>query len=201
MTGYLSGIPQGGQTIASSQSQILNNFTQLNNVYTIDHVDYTIGAPDIGKHKQLRFPAAVSPSAPTGTNTVMFPGNVANRTVPQSAPSPYNTQIAPLFQNSVTTMLMGGINAFGNIAANGTIQSGFNIKEIDVVGTNQFTVKFASNLPSNAYCTFITVNDPNATPYGQQILVNDVAFLTFRILGVGANPLAFAGFYILIIGA
>lgn len=58
---YKSNIPQPTQQISQSQSDILNNFTEINTFVNVDHVGF--GAADAGKHAKTTFPQSVAPAA------------------------------------------------------------------------------------------------------------------------------------------
>lgn len=53
---YNPGIPQPTDFLSDSQQAILNNFTDLNNKFNIDHYPFSPDTADSGKHDQLTMP-------------------------------------------------------------------------------------------------------------------------------------------------
>jgi hypothetical protein len=51
---YQANIPQPGDLLSQSQSDLLNNFMALQTLIDINHVDFASG--DQGKHKWVTFP-------------------------------------------------------------------------------------------------------------------------------------------------
>jgi hypothetical protein len=63
---YLPNIPQATDYQDASQPQLLENFTQLNNIFAIDHATFN-AASNNGKHNKVTFPTqAVAPSFSAG---------------------------------------------------------------------------------------------------------------------------------------
>jgi len=78
MVDYNPSIPQGSDNLSNSQVQMLNNFTQLNNIFDFNH--YTWNDPTTGNrglHRKVDFPATTSVSSPTGANSVLYPRAVS----------------------------------------------------------------------------------------------------------------------------
>lgn len=104
---YNNAIPQPTDLISNSQSQILENFAQLDKQYGTsatssggagigDHVAFS-GSSNNGYHIQVRFPSAPSAPTTTGTQSALYP--VANATTGQQE---------LYFQNSSTEYAGGG---------------------------------------------------------------------------------------------
>ena len=55
----LNLVPQVGQNLANTQQPILDNFTDINNNFAVDHVAFNSGA-DSGKHAKITFPITVA---------------------------------------------------------------------------------------------------------------------------------------------
>jgi hypothetical protein len=73
MADYNPSIPQPTDNLSTSQGQMLNNFTQLNNIFDFDHYtwnDATVG--NRGLHRQIHFPATTSQAAQAGTASVLY---------------------------------------------------------------------------------------------------------------------------------
>lgn len=70
---YLPSIPLGNQTLKSSQPQIKENFTVLNNVYSHDHFAYTeTNAAYIGRHKFVTIPANLTLPTPGSNELAIY---------------------------------------------------------------------------------------------------------------------------------
>ena len=93
---YNANIPQPTQLISVSQGQLLDNFGQLNTQFGVDHVAFNTGSGNgDGHHKQATFDASVTPSTPTGTQSVLYPQTVGGL-------------IQLFFQNATTTTQLTG---------------------------------------------------------------------------------------------
>ena len=76
---YNPSIPQPTDLISTSQGQILTNFTQLNTQFAGDHVAFNTGSSNgNGHHKKVSFDASITPAAPTGTQSVLYPKTVGS---------------------------------------------------------------------------------------------------------------------------
>lgn len=109
---YTTGIPASGQTLGSSRSQILNNFSSLKTTIDQDHVDMNNTGP--GKHKQSTYPeSAVGPT--TAANEGALYSKVA-ATITElfwrgesAATEVQMTTGVPTIASSGSTFLPGGI--------------------------------------------------------------------------------------------
>lgn len=73
MTDFNPNIPQGTDNLSVSQGQILNNFTQLNTIFDIDHYTYDDATTiDRGMHRQVHMPAPVADPTLSGTQTQLY---------------------------------------------------------------------------------------------------------------------------------
>lgn len=71
---YNAAIPNANDLISNSQSQLKDNFTQLNTQFAVDHNAFNTGSGNgNGHHKQVFFDNA--PTAPTvsGTQSAVYP--------------------------------------------------------------------------------------------------------------------------------
>ena len=64
MSLYNANIPQPGDFLSVSQQDILNNFTQLNTSFTVDHYAYDDTTANNGKHNKVTTPLIVGGSHP-----------------------------------------------------------------------------------------------------------------------------------------
>ena len=81
---YNPSIPQPDDLISVSQGEIQTNFSELNTVFTQDHVEYdNATTADRGKHKQSTYTELVNPDEPT---------TVANESTIWAIEGPTSTQ-------------------------------------------------------------------------------------------------------------
>lgn len=74
---YNPSIPQPSDRLRISQSEILENFTELDNIFDVDHVKYSDITGDAGKHEASTFvnrtdKALVIPPATTSEELALF---------------------------------------------------------------------------------------------------------------------------------
>ena len=62
-------VPQSGQSLASTQSPILTNFTTIDTAFTVNHVPYSDPSGNQGMHNFIQFPV-VSPAPTTSASQV-----------------------------------------------------------------------------------------------------------------------------------
>ena len=74
MVNYDPDIPQPGDNLSDSQGEMLNNFTQLNNIFDSDHFTWNNSTvANRGLHRQITFPAVLSADpTPTGAKSVIY---------------------------------------------------------------------------------------------------------------------------------
>jgi len=132
---YNANIPQPTDLISVSQGQILANFQQLNTQFGIDHVAFNTGSGNgDGHHKQATFDASVTPSTPTGTQSVLYPQTVSGA-------------VQLFFQNATTTTQITGVssNAAGGYVF---LPGGFIIQWNNVTATDNTTIAFPISFPT-----------------------------------------------------
>jgi hypothetical protein len=69
---YTLNIPLATDLQSVSQSQILNNFTQLNTSFGIDHYPFTTAGANTGFHNQVTTPAIIGGVPTTTTNPIFY---------------------------------------------------------------------------------------------------------------------------------
>lgn len=78
---YNNSIPQPGDFISQSQSQILTNFSQLYSVFAQDHIEYDDStATDRGKHKQVTLKELAIKPGTTATEIALYTKAVSGTT-------------------------------------------------------------------------------------------------------------------------
>lgn len=115
MTDYNPLIPQPNDNLSTSQGQILNNFTQLNDIINFDHFNYNFSTvSERGLHRKVSFPENTTVSAPTGVASVLYSKAVSG------VSSPY-------FDNAVGSSVLwrgGSTNGLISQTTGGTPSSG-----------------------------------------------------------------------------
>ena len=78
MVDYNPSIPQPTDNLSNSQGQMLNNFTQLNNIFDINHFTWNDAvSADRGMHRKVDLPATTVVVAPAGLSSVVYSKTVA----------------------------------------------------------------------------------------------------------------------------
>lgn len=71
-------IPQATDLLSNSQQDLLDNFSQLNTQFGIDHTAFNTGSGNgDGFHKKVTFPSAPVIAAPAGTKSIVYPKAVS----------------------------------------------------------------------------------------------------------------------------
>ncbi len=163
MADYNPDIPQGGDNLSTSQGQILNNFTELNNIFDANHFKYnfaTVG--DRGLHRKIDLPVTTTVSAPSGTASVIY-----NKAVSGVA--------SPYFDNAVGSSVLwrgGSSNGLASttLANPGLLNlpNGFQVRW----GTDQFamgsatrTVTFTPAFTTTALVATVTIDETAPANY------------------------------------
>lgn len=97
---YNATIPQSTDLISSSQPQILENFTQLNTQFSVDHTALT-AVSNNGDHIQLTFPSAQTTKTATGTISYVYPKS--DGTNVELYQSTYNIASAASLETKITS--------------------------------------------------------------------------------------------------
>lgn len=69
MSSYNPAVPQPSDILSDSQQDFLNNFTQLDTSFGIDHYTFSNGTADNGKHNQVTTPIISGSAHPTTSAT------------------------------------------------------------------------------------------------------------------------------------
>lgn len=132
MSIYNPAIPQAGDLISVSQGEILDNFSQLNLQFGVDHVAFNTGSANgDGHHKQVTFDNAPTAPTLTGTMSAIFPKLVgaaqqlffANATTTYPLTGIAITTTTPLATGSGILTPWGVILNWGQISFAGSSQS------------------------------------------------------------------------------
>jgi len=130
---YNPSVPQGGDLLSQSQSDILNNFTAIKTLVDINHV--TFDAVEEGKHHFVQFPVQ-SPVPTTGagevgiySQTSAITGNPELVFAPENDATTYEFTSATKNANGFTMLPSGIIIKWGtgSVGANTTAVATFNV--------------------------------------------------------------------------
>ncbi len=185
---YLPNVPQAGDLISDSQSDLLTNFQQLDLVYgdtapgadpNSDHYAFSNATANARKHRKVRLvrqSAGAGIPTPAATDGVVYARVAATQTVPfyRKDGGTLDFPVIP-----VRSMIR-----FTRAAAPVVIGTAFNATVASIGGNpTNFRITFAENMPDANYLLFggIIGNDSSAMGFAN-VLVN-----TFDILGVSTN--------------
>jgi len=150
---YDPTIPSTGGRPSAQYTDIQTNFASIQTLIDVNHVDFA--NTGYGKHTKVEYLQAVTPTAPTGTQSVSFPGNFAGTS--------YATQIGPFFQNASTTLLCG-VNAFVRFNGNnGAVVSKYGVYTVSRSSSGVYVITWGTNagavvLPSANYAPIISLS-------------------------------------------
>jgi len=183
-------IPQPTDIISQSQPQILENFTQLNTQFGIDHVAWNVGGATAGHHKAVHLLNVADPvtggteggayTKVKGTQSELFYRYQSSGPIQQltNQSSPFGGPFA----------LVRVVGSFGGTAAiNGTP---INVASITTTAPGVLTITFTTAAASSDYTVFYTVTGPgtNDTGGGYVKLTTGVTvFLNTSLTGAGTE--------------
>jgi hypothetical protein len=78
---YIANIPQATDKLSTSQIQIRNNFTALNNIYERNHFAYTVTTTDSGKHKYVEMVNSNPIASPPAPGLAALSGTIYTKQV------------------------------------------------------------------------------------------------------------------------
>lgn len=183
-----------GQSLGSSRTQILGNFTNYNNLVSVDHV-----APndvDQGQHLQVTFndfgDFASYVTAGNQSFLYSFDGsNSGSNLVYQPSIVTQPTKV-PVTPRAVCRVAFNG--ATWSLSANGPYgaNSTFNVGSITSTSTSQFTVNFTNNLGSSDYFVMYSVEGTTAGLNNMCISTKAIGSFVVKIqVSVGVQNIAF----------
>lgn len=155
---FNNSIPQPGDFISQSQSQILTNFAQLYTVFGQDHIEYDDSTTaDRGKHKQVTMKELAVAPATTATEMALYTKDVSGTTrlfyrQPSSGTEVQMTGAFLAAQNG-HSLLFGGIKI---VWGRDTIASGTGTKAVTFVSAfsgapySVVATPYASTIPGSS---------------------------------------------------
>lgn len=152
---YNPNIPQGNQTIASTQVPILTNFSVANTAFGVDHTAFDV-ATNQGMHKQVTLQAVLG----ADPNQVSPIASIYTKVSPSTVTSDLYYQNGALAAN-VTQLTGGGVTAAawcqfdGSIAGTNPPNAGYNVTSITKNSAHNYTINFTRNFANTNYCVQI----------------------------------------------
>ena len=143
-------IPAAGQTLGSSRPQVQNNFTNYNDVVSVNHV--APNAPGQGKHKFLQMPVQAS-----ATTTASGEGGVYTKTtIGQSIPFYTKDNLAVQFPlipiRAMVRFTLAGSNGPDPITG-----TALNVSSVVKNGADH-TITFTESMPDTNYLVQVTLD-------------------------------------------
>lgn len=159
----------------TSRAQLVENFTQLNNQFQVNHIAWTAVA-DNGKHTKIEFDTNHAAGAPAGTQSEIYTAG--------ATPQLY-------FQNAANISLLSGIWAwcmFNGAAADPiAITSGYNVTNVSKLSATTYTINFTNPLPNANYGVLCTAST-GTTPFAIGLLDSFAPTVNaVRIINEGSN--------------
>lgn len=158
---FTPNIPQATQSLGQTQAAIQNNFTNYNNVVSVDHV--TPNALNQGNHKQVTFYQYGSAPYTTGANQSFLYALNASASGSQLVYQP--TVVNPGFAVPVTPRAVARILrvnaplAYSVVGGPYGASTVFNTAAPTTTSLTQFTFNFASALATTDYFVYISLEN------------------------------------------
>jgi hypothetical protein len=183
---YLNTIPAANDILALSQAQILENFSQLETQFSVDHDSLLAGAAT-GKHLKVTLPERAAPATGAGEGAI-YTKDTAGQ------PELFYREESNGDEVQLTSMGMasgGYVKGFVFFDSTGAIQgTAFNIASVTRTGTGVYNIVFTNNLTDANYV--VTTGSEYDTPLlknGGDMVVRNKAVGGFTIesyLGSGS---------------
>lgn len=193
---YNNAIPQPTDRISNSQSQLLENFSQIETVFSLNHVNFNNGG-DSGKHSYVEFKEqAIDPAVVVDQWTMYSKDDGTNNQIYLRSPSNYTGTIGAgtvfpftTFDGSAngwTRLPSGLVMKWGTGSANGSL----------VVNMSQGPAFAATPLfisvtpltginPVNVAITVTALAATNFTVFGSQRTTTTATSVPFYYLAIG----------------
>lgn len=199
---YNPNIPLPTDYLADSQGQIKTNFTQLNNVYNVDHSPYT-SATDIGYHKDIHVIKRTGNPTNVADKQIIFTKDYT----PDSTGATADTQLFTLTGANIVSQLSGRLAGTDGWAWVGGIllqwgrKTGFSGSWPTSAQTLTFKdrVTGAIPFPNNCYAVLTTFIGPTSSSSGD-ISINSQTSTNFIWQFSGNSSAAFDGFFWIAVG-
>lgn len=147
MSSYNPNIPQPTDFLSDSQSAILNNFTQANTSFGIDHYSFADGTANNGKHNKVTTPLISGSAHPaTAANEPIFYAmqDNANLGVLQYSRGGNNAKPTPVtfVQSPVAATILNTTSTIPILDFTGLTDAIFNFYVANLGGTNPMLAQY-----------------------------------------------------------
>jgi hypothetical protein len=193
---YTANVPQGSQRISDTQTPILNNFQSIQNLITVNHVDFDL--TDQGKHNFVSMPVQAGNPGTTTYEMALYTKTSALSSVPEMFIQRDTNGAAIEFTSSVqaspgwTRVPSGILFKWGVVTGTGNTTTLFPVAGNIPVFANIFSVMVSVGpqiaAPGSAPNTYVQVYNFNVTQFDSWCstltTLADVP-VTFRYLAIG----------------
>lgn len=166
---YNPNIPQPDDNLSVSQGDLLNNFTDLNTKFSINHVSLTDTTSDTGKHKYVSFVEQASNPETVANEQILFTKDSSGK--PELfARAESNGSAYQLTKGGYINVGLLPVVAV-NFSQTGAIQgSALNVSSVTRVDSaGRYRVNFSSALPDNNYFWSVSGFDNSTNPVISQV--------------------------------
>lgn len=141
---YKDNIPRKKDDVSVSQADLLENFSELNTQFGVNHVAFDSGNGDEGKHKFVTFVEQASDPETQSDEYLIYAKN--DNGEPELYARPQENGTA--FQITKNGGLFYGARpvAAVNFEPDGTIISGFNVASVTPSGSSRFLITFTNQI-------------------------------------------------------
>lgn len=182
---YNAGIPLSTDLVSNSQSQLLDNFGQLNTQFGIDHTAFAVGGSNgDGFHKKVTLSTKNTPGAQTDPSSAVYTASGTASTVADL-----------FFKNQNGTFPISPIKAWGfgdGVSGGITGSQSSNVTSFTRSGTGQYSVTIPANiLNSSSYLVIPAVSQANSGTSPDQLsvtysIINSTSF-NLKVVNVKNN--------------
>lgn len=193
---YKPNIPLSTDKIRVSQGDLNTNFGQLDTVFDIDHVKYSDGTADKGKHKQVTIYNVSAPGAQTDPQSVLY-----------SAAGTGSTNAQLHYRNEDQIFLVSGVRAFCQFTTRSTagactVNNQYNVSSVSatIPGTQtRYTITLNANtLGSDDAIVLPHMSD---SFFGATTISTTIVSVISNVITIDATKLAGVPFSVVIMQA
>jgi hypothetical protein len=172
---YDPAIPQSDDIVSTSQPELLENFTQLNTVFGVNHVAFNDATANKGKHKWVALVEQATSPVSQDNEYLIYSKDLSGEAEIYAKPQNNGTEFLLTKQGSLYT----GLKPFAavNFNSGGAIQgTALGVTSVDSLGSGIYRVNFPAQ-PDNNYFWSVSGFQNSSAPVISQ-LDNSVAYAT-----------------------
>ena len=147
---YKENVPQSSDILSSSQADLLENFSQLDTQFAVNHYEFSDDTSNIGKHRYVSFVEQSSDPTTTNSEYAVFAADDSGE--PELFGRPQNNgTVHQLTKDGAVYM---GVIPFAavNFSFAGAIQgSAFNVSSVTKQVDARYRINFTNAAPNNDY--------------------------------------------------